>query len=69
MNIYFCMIDLILKQLGLSPASIKKQVDDAAQNFASVVKHFDERFNQLEKIIKENNGQETENCNPPLTKE
>lgn len=52
------MLDLLLKQFGFNPADLKKQVEDAAQNFNKVVQYFQSRFDntdakidRLEKLI------------------
>ncbi len=45
------MIDLILAKFGLSPESIKKQVDDAAANFEKVIRHFNTRLDSIERKI------------------
>lgn len=43
------MITMAMKSFGLNPDDIKKQVQDAHDNFQAVCKHFDERLNAIEK--------------------
>lgn len=43
------MFDKMLKAAGFDPADIKKQVDDAADNFNKVIEHFDARLDFVQK--------------------
>ncbi len=43
------MFDIILKQLGLNPAEIKKQVDEAPAKFNALIEHFNARLDTIEK--------------------
>lgn len=43
------MWEMLFKSLGLNPAEIKKQVEDAPAKFNELIAHFDERLNTIEK--------------------
>lgn len=40
-----------LKLLGVDPASIQKQVNEAGEKMTAVIRHFDERINQVDAKI------------------
>lgn len=45
------MLELLLKQFGLEPATLKKQVDEAATNFNKVIAHFNKRLDDIQEQI------------------
>lgn len=48
-------MEMMMKSMGIDPSIIKKQVEDAGENFKAVCKNFDDKLNaqneKLDKII------------------
>lgn len=56
------MLELLFKQLGFNPADLKKQVDNATEQFTAVINHFNSRMDYIQKqnslLIKLHGGNE-----------
>lgn len=45
------MIELLLKNMGLDPAEMKRQIDGASDTFKEMISHFNNRLDDIERKI------------------